>query len=79
LGEFAAAATLVKKGLATNKPDIKEGATRLNDAVQEIAQSASERDPHGYRAEFLELVRLAKQLTGEQPAPAAEPSTAEGP
>jgi len=49
------------------------------DAVLEIAQSALGNDPHGYRAEFLELVRLAKALTGEQPSSTADPSTTEGP
>ena len=34
------------------------------DAVSEIAQSAIGNDPHNYRAEFLELVRIAKQLAG---------------
>jgi thiol-disulfide isomerase/thioredoxin len=38
MGDFAAAATLVKKGLATNKPEIKEGATKLNDAVQALVK-----------------------------------------
>lgn len=34
-------------------------------AVKEIAQEASERDQHGYRAEFLQMVDRAKQLSGE--------------
>jgi len=38
MGDFASAATLVKKGLATNKPEIKEGATKLNDAVQAVVK-----------------------------------------
>ena len=34
-------------------------------AVKEIAQGASKRDEHGYRAEFLRLVDRARQLSGE--------------
>lgn len=33
-GDFATAAPLVKRALASNKPEIKEGATKLNEAVQ---------------------------------------------
>ena len=34
--------------------------------VLEIAQSASrDRDPHGYRREFVEMVERAKELAGE--------------
>jgi Ca-activated chloride channel family protein len=33
------------------------------DAILEIAQGALGEDPHGYRAEFLDLVRTAKELT----------------
>jgi Ca-activated chloride channel family protein len=36
------------------------------DAVQEIAQASLGSDPHNYRSEFLELVRIAKELTGVQ-------------
>lgn len=45
------------------------------DNVLEIAQGASHRDPHGHRAEFLELTRLAKQLAGEQPMSKEGPSS----
>ena len=34
-------------------------------AVEEIAQDGVGKDEHGYRAEFLQLVRRAKQLAGE--------------
>lgn len=37
------------------------------DSVLETASSASSRDPHGYRAEFMDLVRLAKQWQHNQP------------
>ena len=36
------------------------------DTVLETASGSSERDPRGYRGEFLELVRLAKQLQAPQ-------------
>jgi len=35
------------------------------DAVLEIAEDGAGKDRHGYRAEFLQLVRQAKQLAGE--------------
>lgn len=41
-----------------------QGITSYN-AVEEIAQDGTGRDKHGYRAEFLQLVRQAKQLAGE--------------
>lgn len=34
-------------------------------AVVEIAESALIADPHGYRAEFLQMVRRAKALAGQ--------------
>lgn len=34
--------------------------------TQELAEAAKKHDPSGYRAEFLELVRLAKNLSGKQ-------------
>jgi secreted protein with Ig-like and vWFA domain len=34
--------------------------------VQELADAARKHDPSGYRAEFMELVRLAKSLSGKQ-------------
>jgi hypothetical protein len=35
-------------------------------AVAEIAEAASKnRDPHGYREEFVEIVQRAKELAGE--------------
>jgi Ca-activated chloride channel family protein len=36
------------------------------DAILEIAQGALGKDPHGYRAEFLDLVRAAKNIAGGQ-------------
>jgi Ca-activated chloride channel family protein len=34
------------------------------DAVLEIATDGAKRDPWGYRAEFLKIVRRAKELSG---------------
>ena len=34
-------------------------------AVKEIAEAASQRDEHGYRAEFVQMVERARQLSGE--------------
>jgi Ca-activated chloride channel family protein len=34
-------------------------------AVLEIAEGSAQRDPHGYRAEFLQMVQRAKNLAGE--------------
>ncbi len=34
-------------------------------AVLEIAENGVKRDPHDYRAEFLQMVRRAQQLAGE--------------
>ena len=34
-------------------------------AVLEIAENGAKRDPHEYRAEFLQLVKRARQLAGE--------------
>ena len=41
-----------------------QGATSYS-AVEEIAQEGAGEDRHGYRAEFLQLVRQARQLAGE--------------
>jgi len=43
LGNYAAAASLVKKGLVTKNPEVKEAATRVNAFVQSEIQSATER------------------------------------
>jgi Ca-activated chloride channel homolog len=39
--------------------------TATYDAVLEIATAAKGDDPHGYRAELLEMVRKAKSLAGQ--------------
>ena len=39
----------------------------IYDAVQEIAESAKGPDKHGYRAEFINLVRLAKSAAALEP------------
>jgi thiol-disulfide isomerase/thioredoxin len=42
LGNYAAAANLLKKGLVTKNPEVKEAATRVNDFVQREMRSAVE-------------------------------------
>ena len=37
-------------------------------AVLELAQSGLGKDEHGYRAEFLEMVRRAKRFAANEPA-----------
>jgi len=34
------------------------------DALLEIAEHASQNDPHGYRDEFLNMIRQAKRISG---------------
>ncbi len=43
LGNYAAAASLLKKGLVTKNPDVKEAATRVNTFVQGEIRSAMEK------------------------------------
>jgi len=43
LGNYAAAASLVKKGLVTKNPEVKAAATKVNAFVQSEIQSATER------------------------------------
>src|SRR4051794_1094724 len=43
LGNYAAAATRLKKGLVTKNPEVKEAATRVNAFVHSEIQSAMER------------------------------------
>jgi Ca-activated chloride channel family protein len=59
--DFQFAAAVASFGMLLRNSEHKGNSTF--DAVQEIAQSALGEDPHGYRGEFLELVRTAKQLT----------------
>ncbi len=75
--DFRFAAAVASFGMLLRNSE-HQGETSF-DAVSEIAHSALGDDPHGYRGEFLELVRLAKALTGEQPSTTAEPLRNEGP
>jgi secreted protein with Ig-like and vWFA domain len=75
--DFQFATAVASFGMLLRNSEHRGNATF--DAVLEIAQAAIGKDPHGYRGEFLELVRQSKQLIGDRSVPAAEPSTTEGP
>jgi Ca-activated chloride channel family protein len=58
--DFQFAAAVASFGLLLRDSQFKGDATY--DAVSEIAGSSLGSDPHGYRAEFVEIVRRAKEL-----------------
>ena len=58
--DFKFAAAVASFGMLLRDSEQKGNATF--DAVLEIATEGASHDPHGYRAEFLELVRKAKSL-----------------
>ena len=58
--DFKFAAAVASFGMLLRDSEHKGNATF--DAVLEIATEGASHDPHGYRAEFLELVRIAKSL-----------------
>jgi secreted protein with Ig-like and vWFA domain len=62
--DFQFAAAVASFGMMLRHSQYK-GQTSY-DAILEIAQSALGKDPHGYRAEFLDLVRAAKSIASEQ-------------
>jgi Ca-activated chloride channel family protein len=74
--DFQFAAAVASFGMLLRGSEHKGNATF--DAALEIAQSALGEDPHGYRGEFLELVRQAKELTCGQPSSTTIPSQTEG-
>ena len=59
--DFQFAAAVAAFGMLLRDSKYKGDATY--DAVLEIAESAAGNDPHGYRAELIEMVRRAKALT----------------
>jgi Ca-activated chloride channel family protein len=61
--DFKFASAVASFGMLLRDSRYKGNATYA--AVAEIAQSASERDPHGYRKEFVEMVRRGKELSGQ--------------
>jgi Ca-activated chloride channel homolog len=61
--DFRFAAAVASFGMLLRDSKHKGNATL--DAVLEIASEAADPDPSGYRREFLELVRRAKELRGE--------------
>jgi Ca-activated chloride channel family protein len=60
-GDFQFVAAVASFGMMLRHSQ-HQGQTSF-DAILEIAQGALGEDPHGYRAEFLDLVRTAKGLT----------------
>jgi Ca-activated chloride channel family protein len=62
--DFKFASSVASFGMLLRHSQFKGNATYA--AVAEIAEAASKsRDPHGYRKEFIEMVRRAKELSGE--------------
>ena len=62
-GDFQFAAAVASFGMLLRESEHR-GYTSYA-AVLEIAESGAQRDPHGYRAEFLQLVQRARRLAGE--------------
>jgi Ca-activated chloride channel family protein len=60
--DFQFAASVAGFGMLLRGSEHK--GTTTYDAVLEMASASKGADPHGYRAEFLEMVRRAKALTG---------------
>ena len=61
-GEMQFASAVASFGMLLRGSEHK--GTGSYDAVLEIAESAKGADKHGYRAEFVEMVRRAKALAG---------------
>jgi Ca-activated chloride channel family protein len=61
--DFKFASSVASFGMLLRGSEFKGNATYA--AVAEIAKAAGERDPQGYRAEFVEMVGRAKELSGE--------------
>ena len=62
-GDFQFAAAVASFGMLLRDSEHRGNASYA--AVLEIAEAGAKRDPHGYRAEFLQLVGRARQLAGE--------------
>lgn len=62
-GDFKFAAAVASFGMLLR--DSEHRGETSYDAVLEIAEDGSTRDPHDYRTEFLQMVRQAKSLAGE--------------
>jgi Ca-activated chloride channel family protein len=61
--DFKFASSVASFGMLLRGSEFKGNATYA--AVAEIAKAASDRDPQGYRAEFVEMVGRAMELSGE--------------
>ncbi|MCG8450527.1 MAG: von Willebrand factor type A domain-containing protein [Pirellulales bacterium] len=62
-GEFQFASAVASFGMLLRNSKYQGNASYA--AVLEIAEDGAKHDPHGYRAEFLQLVERARQLSGE--------------
>ena len=61
--DFQFAAAVASFGMLLRDSEHRGNASYA--AVLKIAENGAKRDPHGYRAEFLQLVERARQLVGE--------------
>lgn len=61
--DFKFAAAVASFGMLLRDSEYR--GTSSYESVLEIAEDGSGRDPHEYRAEFLRIVRRARQLAGE--------------
>jgi Ca-activated chloride channel family protein len=62
-GDFQFAAAVASFGMLLRNSEHQGNSSYA--AVLEIAENGAQRDPQGYRAEFLQLVQRARQLAGE--------------
>ena len=65
-GEFRFAAAVAQFGMLLRSSQF--GGNSTFDSVLATAEAACSHDPNGYRTEFLQLVKLARGLSGEQPS-----------
>jgi Ca-activated chloride channel homolog len=65
-GEFRFAAAVAQFGMLLRSSQF--GGNSTFDSVLATAEAACGDDPNGYRSEFLQLVKLARGLSGEKPA-----------
>jgi Ca-activated chloride channel family protein len=61
--DFKFASSVASFGMLLRDSQFKGNATYAG--VAEISEAAKSRDPHGYRKEFVEMVRRAQELSGE--------------
>ena len=66
-GEFKFAASVASFGMLL-RDSAHKGSSSYN-GVLELGGEGAVRDPHGYRAEFLEIVKRARELSTDAPSP----------